>query len=95
MPRGRRNNQPPTMTLDEFTDIIEDENHIFQVKVMFVKDHLKNQMWDLLKETNKKTECPVCLEEICCKTCYTIGICGHAGHLSCLLKCKTCPVCRA
>lgn len=92
MPRRRNNAQQ--IDLNELADMFESEEHIVQVKLQYCKDHLKNQMWDLLKETNKKIECPICLEEVVCKHCFTIQVCGHYGHLCCLMKCKTCPVCR-
>lgn len=96
MPRGRRN-PPQLMSLDEFTEIMEDENHVVTVPKMprFVSDHLKNQLFDLMKETNRKAECPICMEEITCKHCFTVNVCGHYGHMCCLLKCNSCPVCRA
>jgi len=92
MPRRRNNHAQDMISL---ADMLESEEHIIEIaKITFCKDHLKNQMWDLLKTTNQKIECPVCLDEVCCKICYTVAVCGHSGHLSCLLKCKACPLCR-
>jgi hypothetical protein len=61
-----------------------------------VKDFLKNQVWDLIKSKrdNNEIECSICLEEVCCQKCYTILTCGHSFHLSCIIKCNTCPMCR-
>lgn len=92
MPR-RRNNQ------EEIQDglIILDENSInFEIRepIRMTKDFLKNQVWELLKEKGKEVECSVCLEEICCSKCYTLLNCGHSYHLCCIIKCKTCPLCR-
>lgn len=75
--------------------VILDENSIdFTEQIRPVKDFLKNTFYDLLKEKGEKIECPICMEEINCKKCFTLLSCGHYLHLDELLKCKSCPVCR-
>lgn len=88
----RRRNNPQLVVIDE-TSIDYDSKE----PIRPVKDYLKNQVWDLikLKENDNEIECSVCLEDICCKRCYTILTCGHSYHLSCIIKCNTCPLCRS
>ena len=62
-----------------------------------VSNFLKNSHYDLLKETNKNIECPICLESLlCCKNCYALLLCGHSLHITCLMNThsKKCPLCR-
>jgi len=66
----------------------------FDLKKFICADYLKNNYYEMAKELNKKIECPVCLEEICCQQCMSILPCGHIYHLCCLLKCDMCPLCR-
>ena len=91
MPR-RRN--APVVLIDaiETTEIEYDEKEPIRV----VKDYLKNQVWDLIKAkpTDNVIECSICLDDICCKKCYTVLTCGHSYHLACVIKCKSCPLCR-
>ena len=61
--------------------------------------HLTGQVFDLKKQTNVEEECSICLESLmCCRTCYTLLICGHAFHSSCYhihaQASDECPVCR-
>jgi hypothetical protein len=97
MPRGRRNNQQQheDMTLDEFAQILEDDNKISMVKYIVCKDFLKNMVWDLSKKAEIKHTCSICLEEIGCKHCFTLLSCGHAFDAACLMKWKnSCPLCK-
>jgi hypothetical protein len=96
MPR-RRNNEN-LIIFDETT-----LDYDIQEPIRPVKDYLKNQVWELIKskqssttsqEKDNKIECSICLDDICCQKCYTILTCGHSYHLSCVIKCKTCPLCR-
>ena len=84
----RRRNSPQLIVLDETT-----LDYDTQEPIRPVKDFLKNQVWNLYKEKNEKLECSICLDNICCQKCYTILTCGHSYHLSCVIKCKTCPLC--
>lgn len=86
----RRRNSPQLIVLDETT-----LDYDTQEPIRPVKDFLKNQVWNLYKEKNEKLECSICLDNICCQKCYTILTCGHSYHLSCVIKCKTCPLCRS
>ena len=86
----RRRNSPQLIVLDETTLDYDTKEPIRPVK-----DFLKNQVWNLYKEKNEKLECSICLDDICCQKCYTILTCGHSYHLSCVIKCKTCPLCRS
>ena len=86
----RRRNSPQLIVLDETT-----LDYDTQEPIRPVKDFLKNQVWNLYKEKNEKLECSICLDDICCQKCYTILTCGHSYHLSCVIKCKTCPLCRS
>ena len=86
----RRRNSPQLIVLDETT-----LDYDTQEPIRPVKDFLKNQVWNLYKEKNEKLEYSICLDDICCQKCYTILTCGHSYHLSCVIKCKTCPLCRS
>ena len=88
----RRRNSPQLVVIDENSIDYDSKEPIRPVK-----DYLKNQVWDLIKAktNNNSIECSVCLEDICCKMCYTILTCGHSYHLSCIIKCNTCPLCRS
>lgn len=89
MPRRNRNNN--LIVLDE-TSLDYD----IREPIRPVKDFLKNQVWDLIKSKTQDNdiECSVCLEQICCQKCYTMLSCGHSYHLCCIIKCKSCPLCR-
>lgn len=86
-----RRNRPQLVVFDENFEMPAPQDAIKPVK-----DFLKNQVWDLIKSKsqNNEIECSICLEEICCQKCYTILTCGHSFHLSCIIKCNTCPMCR-
>lgn len=93
MPRRNRqlqiDSQPAFIELTEdrlLTDMFERSN--------IVSDYLANQYYDLLKETKKEITCPVCMEEICCKKCFTLLRCGHYCCLYEYVKMNKCPVCR-
>lgn len=90
MPR-RSNNVP--ILIDEYmlTDITESPKD----PVKIVKDHLKNNYWELLNKSGQKVECSICMEEVDCKMCFALLSCGHSFHLCCVIKCKSCPVCRS
>jgi len=87
----RRRNNPQLVVIDENSIDYDSKEPIRPVK-----DYLKNQVWDLIKAKTDDNfiECSVCLEEVCCKKCYTILTCGHSYHLCCIIKCNTCPLCR-
>ena len=87
----RRRNNPQLVVLDE-TSLDYDT----QEPIRPVKDFLKYKVWDLIKaQPNNDIECSICLDNIDCKKCYTILNCGHSYHLNCVIKCKTCPLCRS
>lgn len=88
MPRRSR---PQLVVIDENFELPSQQDPIKPVK-----DFLKNQVWDLIKSKpdNNEIECSICLEQVCCQKCYTILTCGHSFHLSCIIKCNTCPMCR-
>ena len=95
MPR-RRNNPRDEMTLDEFAEIIDDGNKISMVKYIICKDYLKNNYWEMSKKTDTKHTCSICLEDICCKSCFTVLSCGHPYHAGCLMKWPgACPLCKS
>ena len=60
-----------------------------------VNDYLKDDYYELKKKLNIDLECSICLDKICCKKCLALLPCGHTFHLCCLLKCNSCPLCRA
>lgn len=91
MPRGRRNNNDmEVIELNESSLL----NDMFQRGGNIVSDYLAHSYYDLMKETGKKIECPVCMEEICCKKCFTLLRCGHYCCLYEYIKMNKCPVCR-
>jgi len=63
------------------------------VKYM-VSDFLKNNYFDMAQKLDIKLECPICLEDICCKRCFSLLPCGHHLHLNCLIRLDKCPLCR-
>ena len=62
-------------------------------------DYLKNNYFDLLKQTNAQLECPVCLDDVMsCRRCFALLVpCGHVIHSSCFMRITNgkCPTCRA
>ena len=99
MPR-RRNvefQEPPSVDIN---DIGQNTIHLVSssppVPTKFmVGEYLKNSYFEMAMECKKKLECPVCLEEICCKRCCSVLPCGHHYHLSCLIKLDKCALCRS
>jgi hypothetical protein len=98
MPRRARNvefHEPPT----EIQDIGQNMIHLVSsdnpkpVKYI-VGEYLKNNYYDMAKENGKSLDCPICMEDICCKKCFCLLPCGHAYHLSCLLPLDKCALCR-
>lgn len=74
--------------------IIEDDHGYLATTnepIRIVKDYLKNKYWELDKELEN---CSICMEEICCKKCFSLLSCGHYFHMSCIYKCSSCPLCR-
>jgi|TARA_A100001391_G_scaffold126651_1_gene86646 hypothetical protein len=94
MPRRRNtlNNEEPEQI--HFEQINLNPTPKFDLKNFICADYLKNNYYDMAKQLNRKIECPVCLEEICCQKCMSILPCGHVYHLCCLMKCDMCPLCR-
>ena len=93
MPRRNRNN---TIHLNE-VDLDNNEYTPTYIRIsapMPVDEFLKNNYYDMKKKLGEKIECPICMEEICCKNCFTLLKCGHHLHLHELMKCSCCPVCR-
>ena len=86
----RRNRTTPVIVIDEFVSPDEPKEEI-----RVVKPYLRDNVWNMMKQTNQKIECPVCLDEIDCKNCFCLLTCGHHLHLHELLRCKSCPVCRS
>ena len=73
--------------------------HIIQAPeppTIIVESFLKNNYWDMLQKIEKVNECSVCLEDIKCKNCFTLLMCGHTFHLCCITRCQPnwCPICR-
>ena len=62
-------------------------------------DYLKNNYYDLLKKTEAKLECPVCIDDLMeCRRCFALLVpCGHAIHSSCFMRIINgkCPTCRS
>jgi hypothetical protein len=62
-------------------------------------EYLKNNYYDLLKKTDAKLECPVCMDDMMdCKRCFALLVpCGHAIHSSCFMRITNgkCPTCRS
>ena len=92
MPRNRNRNTPISLVEDLEQDFTPTYVRISAPTP--VDDFLKNNYFDMMKELNRKIECPICMEEICCKNCFTLLKCGHHLHLHELMKCSSCPVCR-
>jgi hypothetical protein len=69
----------------------------FEVENQPVGDHLRNEMWRLktaLKEP--MGECPICTDELDCKKCTLLLLCGHCVCAGCWVKMsdQRCPICR-
>jgi hypothetical protein len=58
--------------------------------------HLTGQIWDMKTKLKETETCPICLEELCCKSCFTVLLCGHYMHRACWedAQLDVCPVCR-
>ena len=93
----RRSNRAIINNDVDIIELTEDRliNDLFNHNSNIVSDYLKNMFYDLLKETNKEIKCPICLEDICCKKCFTLLKCGHYCCLYEYIKINKCPVCRA
>ena len=90
MPRTRRQQQEH-MDWDDLQDIIKQET-----TCRVCLDHLKDRYFEMAKKLGETFECPICTEEIDCKRCGCLLICGHLFHLSCYMKQNKyeCAVCR-
>ena len=92
MPRRNRQMQLDNSSVIELTedrlltDLFQNSN--------IVSNYLSNQFYDMLKEAKKEVMCPICMEEICCKKCFTLLRCGHYCCLYEYVKINKCPVCR-
>ncbi len=106
MPRGRRANveyNPDPINIQDIgggsqtIHLVSPQQilapNIIPTKFM-VAEYLKNSYFDMSVECNKKLDCPVCLEAICCKRCFSMLPCGHYYHLNCLIKLDKCALCR-
>ncbi len=82
---------PPRRRPDQII-ILEDD---FKYKVL-VRPKLAQDYFDMKKKLGETMECPICLEDIDCRHCFTLGVCGHMTHGNCwLAQAKPiCPVCR-
>lgn len=89
-----RNNVGSVIVLDETMAMMDIDQDPTREPIRIVKDFLKNNYFDMLKEKKEKIECSICLEEIDCKNCFCLLTCGHSYHLGCVLKCHKCPICR-
>lgn len=74
----------------------DEQLFILEERSLLCLPHLRDTYFEMCKETNKKLECSVCLDELCCKRCFTLLICGHSLHADCYMRMdeKKCPVCR-
>ena len=89
MPRRTRSNQE-LLTSDEMLDMTLTIRQNGPVK-----EYLKNNHFDLLKQVGQPLQCPVCMEDVLgCRNCFCLLVCGHALHLHEYLKLSKCPVCR-
>lgn len=97
----RRRNVEFEIPAQEIQDIGQNTIHLVnsdQIQPKPVKyivgEYLKNNYYDMAKENGKELECPICMENICCKKCFCLLPCGHSYHLSCLLPLDKCALCR-
>ena len=88
MPR-RRNDNNTLIEIQEDTLL----NDLFS-RSNIVSNYLAGNYYDLLKQTNKEIVCPICMEEICCKKCFTLLRCGHYCCLYEYIRINKCPICR-
>ena len=88
MPRGRRNNQQEVVEYEIDWEALTKERKVLPF--------LNNNYFEMTQKLNQKMECPICLEQICCKNCFTLLICGHAVHTNCYYNMEEpkCPMCR-
>ena len=101
MPRRRNNVEisNETTPINDIASNVIQLIHPHQIlqspqKVM-TAEYLKNNYFDMAKECNRKLDCPICLEDICCRKCFAMLPCGHFYHLSCLINIEKCALCRA
>ena len=67
----------------------------FMIRVL-VRPKLAKDYFDMKKKLNEELECPICLEKICCRKCFTLLNCGHSFCGECFMaqESPTCAVCR-
>jgi len=56
---------------------------------------LAKEIYRLKTLANEPLECSICLESICCNLCFSVLMCGHGYHYSCIVQNVTgkCPLC--
>jgi len=78
--------------------LIEYNNNIEYIHPSYlcVQDHLRDIIWEKMKEYIDQESCCICEENFNCKHCFQMTVCGHMICLPCLHKLKKiqCPVCR-
>lgn len=91
MPRRRRNDNhefidPDTHVLNILTDAVK----------ITVQPHLKDTYYDMAKRLNHKLNCAVCMDDLNCKHCFCLLVCGHFIHTDCFMRMpdNKCPICR-
>ena len=95
MPRRR---EPFEVFHDNITELIETtEIRVpHKKKCGLVGDKLKIDYFEMCAKLDIKLECPICMEQICCRNCYALSNCGNSFHLGCYIKnTGACPICRS
>jgi hypothetical protein len=59
-----------------------------------VSHFLANEWFRVKKTLNEPLECSICLNDIDCKNCICLLMCGHAYHIGCIHQQTFCPLCR-
>lgn len=63
--------------------------------LVICKSYLRDLVYNSLKKDKIETTCPICLELIECKHCFSVAHCGHYWHAFCGHNLNKCPICRS
>jgi len=94
MPRGRPRRQQEHEEIEMSPREIAD-----MFKERICSKHLRDRMWNLLKQKDEQITCCVCMEVITSSTGYLLLTCGHdqccASCWNYIKEPQLCPICKS